>query len=101
MNLRRQYAREKNCVLHHVAEMTIDTKGKPILSVSLQEVSNKSPFAQLVDTKNCIIVETELYQGLKAHEVRSPGAGILISADSLREGVSEVLPEGSIGVGNR
>lgn len=100
MNLRRQNARDQDCVLHHVAEMILDNNGNPKLSISLKEVSNKSPFAQLVGTKNCIIVETELYKGETAHEVRSPGAGIIISADSLREGVAELLPEGSIGLGH-
>lgn len=99
MEKRKKAAQEKNCVLQHVVEMTFSPKeSKPHLLVKLKEVETGSPLAHLPGTKNCVLVETPLYSGNNVHEVKSPGAGIMITADSLREGIAEILPEGSIAI---
>lgn len=99
MEKRKQAARKKNCVLQHVVEMKFEPQdSEPKLSIKLMEVSLESPLATLPGTKNCVLVETALYKGENVHEVKSPGAGIMITADSLREGMAEILPEGSIAI---
>lgn len=96
MEKRRKSAEENGCTLQHIACMNVGEDNNPIMKIGLQEVDKEHPMARLKGTTNCILVETALYSGDNVHQVKSPGAGIEITADSLREGIAEVLPEGSL-----
>jgi homoserine dehydrogenase len=79
--------------LRYVASMKLEN-GIPKLRVGLQEVPKNSSIGSLQGTNNIARIETNEYSADKAWESKAPGAGLSITARSVRVGISKILPHG-------
>lgn len=81
-------AERKNEVLRFSAKMEL--KGEePALSVKLRSYAKDSPFAHLNGTQNLVNFRTKI---IPSHTIQSPGAGLEITAASIRAGIANMLP---------
>lgn len=106
-----QQAKENNAVLRFTAKMELRA-GEPIgteqcsvpmgsvpmgspapaLSVRLRSYPKNSPFDHLTGTQNLVCFQTK---SIASHIIESPGAGLEITANSLRDGIARMLPHSS------
>ncbi len=86
-------AQENNEVLRYVAELTV--KGNNVdMTVGLKFRPKDSEFGSLKGTANIFIAETGTLENPVPHVIKSRGAGLEVTADSVRVGVAKMLPGG-------
>lgn len=88
-----QEAKGNNCVLCYVA--SLDTRDNNIeISVKLKCCPKDSDFGSLTGTANLVIIETDTLQAPVPHVIKSRGAGLGVTADAVRTGISKMVPTG-------
>ncbi len=82
----------KGNVLRYVAKMDA-RDGRPLMTVSLQEVEVNSPLGALQGTLNKIVIVSRKYTSDSPKSIEAPGAGLDLTAQNVRIGICNVLPE--------
>lgn len=86
-------AKKRKSVLRYVA--SLNAKGNSIeISVKLNTYPKDSDFGSLSGTANLVVIETDTLEAPIPHVIKSRGAGLGVTADALRTGVSKMLPIG-------
>jgi len=90
-------AKNNNQVLAYVWEMVFDKSTNNLsLNVWLKKVDANSDLGTLKWTANLAIVETEILQEPIPHIIKSRGAGLAVTAASVRVGIAKMLPNNII-----
>ena len=88
-----QEAKSKNCVLRYVA--SLDTRDNNIeIGVRLKCCPKDSDFGSLTGTANLVVIETDTLRSPVPHLIKSRGAGLGVTADAVRTGISKMVPTG-------
>lgn len=83
-------ARNKGNTLRYVAQMIIEND-KPILRVGLKEVAINSSLGTLQGTANRIIIVNNAYPIDNPFDLKSPGAGLTVTAQNIRKNLLHQL----------
>ncbi len=86
-------AADREEVVRYVARLTIED-GQPKMTVGFQNYPKDSDFGGLKGTANLVRIETGILEGDLAHIIKSPGAGLELTAAAVRSGITKKLPAG-------
>ncbi len=81
-----QRAKESGEVVRYVAEMSLEGENL-VLSIGLKNCSQKSDFGALTGTANLVRIETDFCAEPIPHVIKSRGAGLEVTAASVRAGI--------------
>lgn len=85
-------AASKGNVLRYVARMDA-RDGRPAMTVSLQEVKANSQLGALKLNQNKIVIVSNQYPANSPKSIEAPGSGPDLTAQNVRIGICNVLPE--------
>ena len=83
-----EQAKVKNQALRYTAKMEL-VDGVPVLSVAPRAYESDSPFSNLRKTQNLARFQTKI---IPEHFIQSSGAGLDVTAASIRAGIKTMLP---------
>ncbi|MDQ7009435.1 MAG: hypothetical protein Q9M94_04065 [Candidatus Gracilibacteria bacterium] len=84
-------AKNNGKVLRYVGELT-NKDNKLVLKVGLKAVPKNSDLGNLSGTSNLALIETEILAKPLPHVIKSRGAGLAVTAGSIRVGIAKMLP---------